>query len=275
MACEKNIKNLMESRKNLTEGRRDSTENTENVTENRRNDIESPPNQRHPILRLLTDANFLFMLIVVFMIGSARAVMTNFLAKFWNEQLHLSDTQVGRSAISGVIVEMVIFAAGPWCLCTFGVFWMLLLAQLAMVGRAWAYVMLPNDAGVHWIYLIEMLKGFGFGFTQTSGTKVAGEAAPPGLEATALALYGAVYGQLPAVITALAGGRIYAKGPDLLMLGTAIIASIGLVLCTLKCFIDGSLQRWKLRSGSNQLTVIDQDENNELTNSRDQPITIH
>jgi PPP family 3-phenylpropionic acid transporter len=197
---------------------------------------------RHPLKTLLLNSNFVFMLFVVFLTGSARAVMTTFLAKYWDETMRLTETQVGTAANFGIFLEIAIFAVGPLCIRLFGVYWMLLMAQLAMVLRAWSYVAMSNTTSVYFVYSVELLKGVGFGFTQISGTKVAMESAPDELKATAQALYSAFYSQLPLVLTAFAGGRCYQiYGPDLLFKITAVVASLALGLCTMKYLTDGSL----------------------------------
>lgn len=203
---------------------------------------------RRPIVRLLCNPNYLFMLLAVFMTGSARAVMTTFLGKYWDDS-GLKSQQIGLAANFGIVMEVVIFFFGPLCIRTIGTYWMLVIAQLAMVLRCWAYVVLPVNEGTVWmVYMVELLKGVAFGFTQTSGVKLASDAAPAGLEATAQALYTSVYSQLPAVLTAFAGGRVYKlMGPTALFLITSIVMSVALILFTIKYVADGSIRLFCLR----------------------------
>lgn len=198
---------------------------------------------RRPIVRLLCNPNYLFMLLAVFMTGSARAVMTTFLGKYWDDS-GLKSKQIGLAANFGIVMEVIIFFFGPLCIRTIGTYWMLVIAQLAMVLRCWAYVVLPVNNGTVWmVYMVELLKGVAFGFTQTSGVKLASDAAPTGLEATAQALYTSVYSQLPAVLTAFAGGRVYKiMGPTALFIITSIVMSVALALFTIKYVADGSIR---------------------------------
>lgn len=199
----------------------------------------------NPMMNLLNNYNFIFILSLVFIIGCTRAVMTTFLGKYWLDEMKLDDGQVGIAANFGIIMEIIIFYVGPKCIHSFGVYWMLLMAQLAIVIRTWAYVIIPSEQGYFWIvYLVELLKGVSFGFTQISGTKLAANAAPLGLEATAQALYSAFYSQLPIVITAFIGGRFYqVYGPSLLFIITALIASIALFISIGRYFWDGKLSQ--------------------------------
>lgn len=197
-----------------------------------------------PIWKLLSNPSYLFLLLVVFMVGSARTVMSTFLSKYLQEYLHLQSRQVATASASGIVFEAAIFCIAPWCLGTFGVYWMLVFAQTAMVVRAWIYVVLPPTPSSAWfVYGVELLKGFAFGCTTAAGVKLASAAAPAGLEATAQAIYTGVYSQLPAVLAASVGGRVYkAFGPAYLFWGTSIVSSCALVLFVAKYTLDGSIR---------------------------------
>lgn len=197
-----------------------------------------------PLLQLLKNPNYMFMLFVVFMTGCSRSVMTTFLSLYWQDDMKIPDSRTGTAANFGIATEVVIFFFGPPMIRIFGTYWLLIFAQGASVVRCWAYYVLPKDPSNYWIvYLIELLKGVAFGCTQLSGVKLASEAAPEGLEATAQALYTAIYSQLPAVLTAIAGGRIYHRyGGTHLFLTTAIISSAALLLFTAKYILDGSIR---------------------------------
>jgi len=202
---------------------------------------ESAPKE-WPLLKLLSQGNFVFMLLVVFLIGSARSVMTTFLGKYWEQSMLLDTEEAALAANAGIVFEVAVFIMGPFLLQLLGVQWMLLLAQSAMVLRAWAYVFLPVNAGPELVYAVELLKGLAFGFTQISGTKVVCDNAPPGLLTTAQGLYTTFYASLPLVFTSFAGGWCYeCFGPATLFLFTAGAASIALILCTLKYIGDGSI----------------------------------
>ena len=199
---------------------------------------------RSPFLQLLLNPSYMFMLVVVFMTGSARAVMTTFLSKYWKEQMHLSSRQSGLAANFGIVLEITIFYFGPQFLRIFGTYWLLIFAQLAMVVRCWAYVLLPADPSSVWlVFLVELLKGVAFGCTQLAGVKLASDAAPKELEATAQALYTAVYSQLPTVLTSFAGSRVYkSHSPKMLFQITSVVMTAGMVLFVLKYLVDGSIR---------------------------------
>jgi oligosaccharide:H+ symporter len=197
-----------------------------------------------PVIQLLKNPKYMFMLFVVFMTGSARAVMTIFLSNYWLDGIKLEKTQVGTAANFGIFMEIVILFLGPSCIKIFGIYWLLIFGQIAMVVRCWAYVFLPANAELYWmVYLIELLKGVAFSFTQIAGVKLASDAAPKGLEATAQALYTSVYSQLPTVITSIIGGRCYERyGPNVLFQITAIVATVAMCLFIVKYLVDGSIR---------------------------------
>lgn len=178
---------------------------------------------------------------MVFLNGMARAVMTVFLSIFWKE-LGMNSKQIAIGSIFGILLEVAIFFFGQR-LVFMGNYWMLILAQGAMVFRTWAYAVLPQTNAPLWVYwLVELSKGVAFGFTHSAGVKLASEAAPPGLEATAQALYTSIYSQLPAVIAGLIGSylaKMYGLGR--VFLCAAVGSTAALALLFVKYLGDGSI----------------------------------
>ena len=203
-----------------------------------------------PWRRLLTNGNFLFFLFAVFMNGMARTVMTIFLSIYWKEALRLDDTAVAVATIFGITLEVTIFYFYRF-FAPLGNYWMLVIAQAAMVVRCWTYYQMPTGSGSkHWqVWAIELLKGVAFGFTHSAGVRIAAESAPAGLEATAQALYTSMYAQLPAVVAAAIGGSVYEMhGPSMLFLITSIISTVALGLFLIKYSIDGKIRLWPKKS---------------------------
>ena len=195
-----------------------------------------------PLLRLLTDGGYLFFLLAVFMTGSARAIMTNYLSMYWELDMKLNKSLVAFGAIFGVIIEVIIFFCASY-LTFMGIFWKLLLGQFSMALRCWLYVLLPPKASLFpAVFAIELLKGSAFGFTQLAGIKVASASAPPSLQATSQAIYNSCYTQLPAVIACLGGGALYdAYGPLRMFIVTACISTFSFIAFTIKWTLDGSI----------------------------------
>lgn len=199
---------------------------------------------KRPVFILLTNRNYLFLLFGVFLTGYARSIMTTFLTHYLLNDMHLTEGQCGDVAISGVIFEALIFFCSAHLIRRFGLYWILILAQLAMVVRGWSYVwMAPVPANWWIVYLVELLKGVAFGLTQSAGIKIANDIVPSGLEATSQSLYSGMYAFLPGVIAAFVGGRIYQTfGSTTLFVSTAVISTVALLLFILKYSWDGKLR---------------------------------
>ena len=201
-----------------------------------------------PWKTLLTNANYMFFLLVVLLLGLARATMTLYLTVFWSNSMELSKMQIAYAgAIFGMALEIVVFFVAKYISPFLGNYWMLVIAQLAMAVRCWAYYLIPTEPGLVWlVYGIELLKGLSFGMAHSAAIKIANECAPPGLEATSQALYNSVYVQLPTVIAGLAGlwgfGKLGEAAEKMMFLGTACISSVALVLFSVKFSIEGKLR---------------------------------
>lgn len=240
-----------------------------NLTGESANATDAAVKKRSPWAILLTNPVFLFFLFAVFMNGLARAVMTIFAANVWKEDYKMKDSQVGYATVWGVALEIVIFYFGGPLGNLFGNYWMLILAQAAMALRCWLYWILPTGPGLSFqVYGVELLKGVAFGFTHTAGVKLALEAAPKGLEATAQALYSASYAQLPQVIAACVGGAVkQMHGSKLLFLGIASLSTLGLVLVFVRYL-------WEGRLFNTTRHVSSQETNTNATTSEQQAIAI-
>lgn len=199
--------------------------------------------ERRPLAILLSNRHYIFLLVGVFLTGCARSVMSNFLTLYLTEYMGLDEEQAATAAISGVILEVFSLLGSAFCIRTLGIYWMLIVAQLAMVLRAWVYVwMAPVKSNWWLVYLVELLKGLAFAFTQTAGVRLANEVVPPGLEATSQSLYTGMYSQLPAVLVACLGGMVIERfGADRLFLGTAVLATASLLLFLVKYTVDGHI----------------------------------
>jgi MFS family permease len=210
-----------------------------------------------PLLRLLSDAGYLFFLLAVFMTGCARSVMTNFLSLYWEDKMHLKKPTVAFAAIFGVLIELFIFFFSNYLL-FMGIYWKILFGQFSMALRCWLYVVLPPIESLFpAVFTIELLKGSAFGFTQLAGIKVASMTAPPSLQATSQAIYNSFYTQLPAVLATAAGGKLYDDyGPLRMFIITSCISTLGFVAFTVKWGWDGSIGIGNCRRRRNSLQQL-------------------
>lgn len=159
-----------------------------------------------PWWHVLKSPRFVLFLLVIFFTGCARTVMSSFLSLYCKEKLGITGFYSSLVMISGVVFEVGSFVMAP-TVSRLGPYWMLVLAQIIMAVRAWAYVYIPASGEYFAVFLfIELLKGAAFGLTHLAGVRIAKESAPPGLEATAQGFYEGFYAQIPAIISAPMGG---------------------------------------------------------------------
>ena len=183
-----------------------NTENTAITTT-----IPTPSTPMKPWWHVLRSARFVLFLTVIFLTGCARSVMSAFLPLFYKDNLDLTSQHSSWLMISGVTLEMLSFAMAP-AVSKVGPYWMLVLAQVVMAVRAWAYVKVPVQPSSFPIYMvIELLKGAAFGLTHLAGVRIARETAPEGLEATAQGFYEGFYSQIPSILSVPLGGAAIQK----------------------------------------------------------------
>lgn len=188
-----------------------------------------------PWWHVLRSPRFVLFLTVIFLTGCARSIMSAFLPIYCKEDLKLTGLASSLVLISGVALEMLSFAMAPM-VSGLGPYWMLVMAQVIMAVRAWAYVYVPADSRYFVVFLvIELLKGAAFGLTHLAGVRIARESAPRGLEATAQGFYEGFYAQIPAILSVPLGGMaIGAFGFATLFKYTAVGISFS---CALVIFI--------------------------------------
>ncbi len=154
-----------------------------------------------------------------------------------------SQTVIGKSATLGIALEVVILFFGPWFLHTLGIYWMLILSMTAMVLRGWFYVFIRQRSS---------LSGQSTALSCSRASPLALPSRPVSSSATsraeawaatAQALYTSIYSQLPAVLVAFAGGRIYASlGYRPLFSRTQSSPPLVSLLFLVKYTLDGSIR---------------------------------
>jgi MFS family permease len=171
------------------------------------------------IKKLMTNPNYLFLLLVVFMNGLARgtilityinvllAVMTHFLEPIQRNVYKTPAEASGYSAASGVALEVVVFFFSKQLLQYFGVRRMLLISQSAMVCRICCYAFLPRFfPGSQYITIAyELFKGLSFGFMQSASVIWVTEITTPDTKAVGQAIYTGVFSGIAAFTAGIIG----------------------------------------------------------------------
>jgi MFS transporter, PPP family, 3-phenylpropionic acid transporter len=197
-----------------------------------------------PWWHVLRSPRFVLFLTVIFLTGCARSIMSAFLPIYCKENLKLTGLASSLVLISGVTLEMLSFAMAPM-VSGLGPYWMLVMAQVIMAVRAWAYVYVPADSRYFGVFLlIELLKGAAFGLTHLAGVRIARESAPEGLEATAQGFYEGFYAQIPAILSVPLGGMaISVFGFSTLFKYTAVGISFSCALVIFIFWQNGKLRK--------------------------------
>ena len=163
-----------------------------------------------PISVFFRDRHFLFFLLVVFVTGCGRQVLQIYLPPFLKGTLKMNNSQAGYAVVSSTIFSIIFLFFGSTLLARLGASLMLFLGMVTMGIRLGCYIFVPHAPSSAWlVYCIELLNGVAFSFTHLAGVSIAADFAPAGRAATSQAIYTSFYMQLPAVLVAFAGGRIF------------------------------------------------------------------
>jgi MFS family permease len=191
----------------------------------------TPKPKGNPYIQLLTNPTFAFFLLVTFCNGFSRGVGTHYLSSFTKTCISKNNLYISAQANSGIILEVTLFFLTKNIVSKFGIYWMLIIAQASMAVRMAFYGLIPlNDPRTPIPALgIELLKGISFACMQIPGVQIATQSAPPGLEATALGTFTAVYVGLAPAAAGIIGGFCQKQNPQLVFQVSAILAWVALI----------------------------------------------
>ena len=164
---------------------------------------------RHPAIRLLMNGHFLFLLFVVLLAGYVRSVMSYFLGFYMQIEMDQTPVMIAFTYLFRMGSEVAIFFFNKPLLRYFGVYWLLIIAQIAGILRVLGYGYLPPKG--NWFYLsfaIELLKGTSTACLVSAGVRLSNDIAPPGCGNTAQAYFSGIYSGLSAALGGALGGLI-------------------------------------------------------------------
>ncbi|RVD92208.1 nucleoside transporter [Tubulinosema ratisbonensis] len=182
-------------------------------------------------LRLLSNFNYLFFILVIFLNGVCRASMTTYLSIYQTKVLELEGYKVNFPLILkpieifnnlpiftcsffGVLVEIILFFCSSSITTTFGLYWPLLIAQFAALLRFFCYYLLPPTHPHVYLFscAFELLKGVNFGFTHISGVQLATLLCPPEVKATSQMIYYGVFVGIASMFSGVLFGPLFSTG---------------------------------------------------------------
>ncbi|EPR80103.1 Permease of the major facilitator superfamily [Spraguea lophii 42_110] len=182
---------------------------------------------------LLTNIPYMFFILIIFLNGITRAGMTLYLTIYLQDVLKLkplglpnwmpnflaypinffSHQTVATAALFGVVFEILVFFFSKKVLKTIGLFWPLLIAQVAQLIRFMGYYFLPVDSDYAYglVCLLETMKGVNFGFTHTSGVQIANSFCPDHLRSTSQMIYSGTFVGLATAISGFLFGMVFSS----------------------------------------------------------------
>lgn len=210
--------------------------------------VEEPKKEKRanfwrPFFELVTNLDFIFFLSIVLVTGYARGILGNFLPYYLQYVMHQSPAVYGIALQTRLVTEILFFFIGKQLLQVFGVYGILLLAQVSGALRALLYTVIPSTkAWSYAVFGIELLKGINNACLISAGVKLAHEMAPEGCETTAQGFVSGVYGNLANAAAGVLGGFIlqnFAHDPmafRYLFAATTVVSAVAIVLYILKYF---------------------------------------
>jgi hypothetical protein len=170
-----------------------------------------------------------------FLLATGLSVVENLVFLFF-EFLGGSNTICGITVALTVLFEIPIFQIAPLLLRTYGVGWLLLLANVAFVVRIIGYTLIPQGA-TWWLFLLEPLHGLTYAGSQSAAVEYVHQTLPsPGLEASGQGIVNLIRGS-GSVLGLLWGGVLQDQfGPRVMYRVFATIITLGMTFfATVRC----------------------------------------
>jgi len=185
---------------------------------------------RNGIRALLASPRWVFFLVMIFFIGiSATSVSTYLL--LYMKALGADATLIGFSLTISTVSEVPMYFFADRILRRFKWRGFLVIALVIYIVRLLLYSVVVSPVI---IVIIQLVHGFTVPAIWAAGVSFVGEEAPPGLEATSLAIFGAVLNGLAAATGAYLGGVVYQNYGAIIMFRMfAVILSVALLLLVL------------------------------------------
>lgn len=184
-------------------------------------------------VELAKNKEFLFFAFIILLNGITRTALSLYLGIYQTEVLNLRGYKISgdlpvffknfinifnKNAVStttacGTLVEVLFLFLSLNINSKLGLYWPLLIAQVAQLFRNIGYCILPyNSKNVFAVScLLETCKGINFALTHSSGVQIANLIAPNHLKSTCQMIYGGVFFSLASFISGQTFGRIFEK----------------------------------------------------------------
>lgn len=156
---------------------------------------------------LLSNWDFLLLLLIVFLIGVAGSVFNVYFSVFMSMILEKSTWKnriMGYMYAVRLTVEIPIYVWGNILLGVFGSYGVLLMGMAASALRPFGYAFLMKDESTAFLgFIFELCKGFSHACNGLGGCVLASDMAPPGAQGMAQALFTSAHHHAASVVSGL------------------------------------------------------------------------
>lgn len=163
---------------------------------------------KNPVWILVTSGNFMFFMFFVLIAGIGRSAMTNYQTYFLLNNLDQTAIDGAITTFFRLIFEISVFFFGKKLMHAVGIYWLLILSQIAGIARIAGYALLSPEYS--WAYYatfgLETIKGLNSGLFSLSAIRIASDLAPKGCENSAQGLFSGNYSGLSMAAGGIIGG---------------------------------------------------------------------
>lgn len=171
---------------------------------------EGQAGQKHPVVTLLTDPNFLFFMLFISCMGVVRSVSSTFQKLIALDLAHGDKLMTALIDFGRMLSEIFVYLIAKYMRNAMGIYWILIFSQIMGILRIAGYALVPMDHP--WAYQMawvwELIKGFSSGMVSSSAIPIASRIAPPGCESSAQGLFSGNYSGLSMAFGGAIGGGI-------------------------------------------------------------------
>lgn len=171
---------------------------------------EGQAGQKHPVLALLTDPNFLFFMLFILCMGVVRSVSSTFQKLIALDLCHGDKLMTALIDFGRMLSEIFVYLTAKYMRNSMGIYWILIFSQVMGIVRIVGYAVVPM--GHPWAYILawvwELIKGFSSGMVSSSAIPIASRISPPGCESSAQGLFSGNYSGLSMAFGGAIGGGI-------------------------------------------------------------------
>lgn len=194
------------------------------------------PAVQNPTWTLLSKPSFVFFLIFGLSGGILRSSLTNFQSHHMEKGFKMTSTNAAFTTVPRIASEVAVYVFGKHLARYIGVYWMLVLSQVAGLVRIFGYAFFTSPESMFLPFFLEVSKGLNSGLLVTSSVRIASDIAPPGCASSAQGLFSGTYSGLSMFVGGLINGLLlYWSGNNLCFMFKWV--GVFSLICTITFFV--------------------------------------